>query len=151
MNMRASGASELRKFSHLLILKPLFPSFCWYFKFFVSETYIFSGLQLHLHIHVQSMQFPFITYGIYKRQYADKTLTLRKYMYMRASGASELRKILYFHILKLLFLSIFCWYFSYFTYLSAYMYRQISKCTDKTPEKYYWGAGKFPPPPLWLR
>ena len=63
MNMRASGASELRKSLHLLILKLLFPSiFCWYFRYFVSET--FSGLQLHLHIHIQSMQFPFITYGM---------------------------------------------------------------------------------------
>ena len=31
------------------------------------------------------MQFPFITYGMYKRQYNEKTLTLLKYMYMRAS------------------------------------------------------------------
>ena len=31
-------------------------------------------------------------------------------MCMRASGASELRKFWQFHILKLLFLSIFCWY-----------------------------------------
>ena len=35
-------------------------------------------------------------------------------MYMRASGASELRKFSHFYILKLLFLSIFCWYFRYF-------------------------------------
>ena len=41
---------ELQKFFHLLILKLLFPSiFCLYFRYFVSETYIFSGLQLHLH------------------------------------------------------------------------------------------------------
>ena len=34
------------------------------------------------------------------------------------------------------------------TCLSAYMYRQISKCTDKTPKKHYWGGGgNFPPPP----
>ena len=33
---------------------------------------------------------------------------------MRASGASELRKIWYFYILKLLFLSLFCWYIRYF-------------------------------------
>ena len=50
-----------------------------------SETYIFSGLKIHLHI--QSMQFPFITYGMaLYRQYNDKILTLRKiYEYMRAS------------------------------------------------------------------
>ena len=47
MNMRAS---ELRKFSHFHILKLLFFSiFCWYFWKFVSETYLVSGLKLHLH------------------------------------------------------------------------------------------------------
>ena len=43
----------------------------------------------------------------YKLQFTDKTLTLRKCMYMRANGASELRKFWHFPILKLLFLSIF--------------------------------------------
>ena len=33
---------------------------------------------------------------------------------MRASGASELRKFWYFYILKLLFLSLFCWYIRYY-------------------------------------
>ena len=33
------------------------------------------------------------------------------------------------------------------TCLSAYMYRQISKCTDKTLKKHYWGGGQLPPPP----
>ena len=56
-----------------------------------------------------------VMYGaIYKWQYTDKTLTLRRSMYMRASGASELRIFLHFCILKLLFLSIFCWYIRYF-------------------------------------
>ena len=31
--------------------------------------------------------------------------------------------------------------------LLAYMYRQISKCTDKTPKKHYGGGGQLPPPP----
>ena len=52
--------------------------------------------------------------AIYKQQYTDKTLTLRKCMCMRASGASELRKWRYFYILKLLFLSIFGRYIRYF-------------------------------------
>ena len=57
------GASELGNFSHFHILKLLFPSiFCWYFWYFISKTHIFSGLKLHLHI--QSMQFPVITYGM---------------------------------------------------------------------------------------
>ena len=47
--------------------------------------------------------------------YTDKTLTLRKSMYIYASELGELRKFSrHFYILKLLFLSIFCWYFRYF-------------------------------------
>ena len=38
-------------------------------------------------------------------------LTLRKSMSMRAIVASELGKCSHFHILKLIFPSIFCWYF----------------------------------------
>ena len=38
------------------------------------------------------------------------------------------------------------------TCLSANMYRQISRCTDKTPTKHYWGGGggggAVAPPPL---
>ena len=109
------------------------------------------------------MQFPFITHGmvLYKRQYTDKTLTLRKCMCMRASEASELRQFRYFYILKLLFLSIFCRYtaLSVQNYMlvglhvptNLSMYRQISKCTDKSPKRHYWGGGgaiaPLPPPP----
>ena len=113
MNMRASGASEHRKFPHFHILKLLFPSlFCWYFRYFVSETHSFnvpttnictyiaraseaserlSNIYFqdskYICIHIQSIQFPLITYGIwrYKRNYTDKTLTLRKSINMRAS------------------------------------------------------------------
>ena len=71
------------------------------------------------------------------------------------SGASELRKCWHFHIKKMLFILIFCWYFrncvgtNDILVLSAYMYRQISKCTDKTLKKHYWGGGggQLPPPP----
>ena len=90
-------------------------------------------------------------YGaIYKRQCTDKTLTFRKiYVY-----ASELIKFSHFHIWN-------CHFFQYFvgtsdifsvqmTCLSAYMYRQISKCTEKTPKKKkksLWGESPCPPPP----
>ena len=110
---------------------------------------------------INAVSFYYSWYGaIYKRQYTDKTLTLRKCMCMRASEASELRKFRYFYILKLLFLSIFCRYIRGFvgtndmlvglhvpTNLS--MYRQISKCTDKSPKRHYWGGGAIacPPPP----
>ena len=58
-------ASELRKFSHYHILKLLFPSiFCWYFRYFVSETYIFSGLQIHLHTYtINAVPFYYLWYG----------------------------------------------------------------------------------------
>ena len=69
-------------------------------------------------------------------------------MYMRASGSSELRNFLHFHIKN-------CYFFQYFvgtsetlsvqmTYLSAYMYRQNS-------ENALLGGGGgaiAPPPPL---
>ena len=70
---------------------------------------------------------------------------------------SERRIFLHFHIKD-------CYFFQYFvgtsetfsvqmTYLSAYMYRQISKCTVKTPKMHYWGGGGAiaPTAPLWLR
>ena len=77
-------------------------------------------------------------------------------MCTRASGASELRICLHFHIKKLLFLSIFCWYFRNFVDTNDIlvgshvptdfqMYRQISKYTDKTQKKHYWGGGQLPP------
>ena len=114
---------------------------------YLRNIYIFKSQTTSASI-LQSMQFPLITYELWV--YTDKTLTLRKFMYMRASGASELRKFSHFYILKLLFPSIFCWYTDTLSVqmscLSAYMYRQMSKCTDKTPKKHYWGNP--PPPPL---
>ena len=140
-------ASERGKFSHFHILKLLFPSIlCWYFWYLISETYIFSGLKLHLHTHaINAVPCYYLWYGVvYKRQYTDKTLTLRKSMYMRASGASELRKFSHFYILKLLFLSILCWYFRW---LCRYKWHACRlTCTDKTLKKHY--GGQPPPPPL---
>ena len=114
-----------------------------------------------IHNFIQSMQFPFITHGIvlYKRQYADNTLTLRKCMCMRASGASELLGIFTF---------LNCYFFQYFVGTSDTvgtndmlvglhvptnfpMYQQISKCTDKSPKRHYGGGGAIAapaPPPL---
>ena len=44
------------------------------------------------------------------------------------------------------FFHIFRRYFRYSVgtndMLVGYMYRQISKCTDKTPKKHYWGGGR---------
>ena len=81
--------------------------------------------------------------AINKRQYTDKTLTLRESMW--ASGASELRKFSYFHILKLLFLSIICWYFRYSVGTKWHACRL--KYTDKTPKSSIIGGGQLPPLP----
>ena len=65
MNMRASAASKLRKCTHCYILKRQFPSICcWYFRYTLSQKHIFLGFKLHLHVYIQSRQFPFITYDM---------------------------------------------------------------------------------------
>ena len=114
-------------------------------------------------IHIQSMQFPFITHGmvLYINDSIYRQNTNIEKMYVHAS---ELRKFRYFYILKLLFLSIFCRYIRYSVGTNDMhvglhvptnfpMYRQISKCTDKSPKRHYWGGGGQlppcpPPPPL---
>ena len=53
-------------------------------------------------------------YYIQTKVYRQNTDFEKKSMYMRVSGASEIRRFSNFYILKLLFLSIFCWYFRYF-------------------------------------
>ena len=142
MCMRASGASELRKFWHFYILTLLFLSiFCRYSRYFVGTNDMLVGL------HVPT------NFLIYRQ-----TLTLSKCMCKRLSGASELRKFWHFYILNLLFLLIFCRYIRYFVGTNDMlvgshvptnfqMYRQISKCTDKNPKKHYWGGSCPPCPP----
>ena len=60
------------------------------------------------------MQFPVITYGmalyIQTTVYRQNTDIEKIYEY----ASERTWKILHFHILKLLFFSIFCWYFWYF-------------------------------------
>ena len=103
---------------------------------------------------LQSMQFPVITYGMaLYRQYVDKTLKLRKSMYMRASGASELRKFSHYYISKtaisfniLLVLQILCrykWHACRLTCTDNFqMYRQNSKNALLGG-----GGGAIAPPP----
>ena len=95
MTMRAS---ELGNFSHFHILKLLFPSiFCWYFWYFISKAYMFSGLKLHLHNlytlynQCSSLLLLMVWRYNYKRQYTGKKNNIEKIYY-----ASELRKIFAF-------------------------------------------------------
>ena len=46
-------------------------------------------------------------------------------MNMRASGARKLRKCSDFHIKKLLFPSIFCWYFGYTLSRNIYIFQGV--------------------------
>ena len=69
----------------------------------------------HLHTYNQCSSLLLIMVWRYKRKYTNTTLTLRKSMNMRASGACELGNFSHFHIQKLLILSTFCWYFTLFT------------------------------------
>ena len=113
-----------RKKLHFHILKLLFPSiFCWYFWYFISETYIFSGLKLQSawYIYHQCSSLFLLMVWRYKTTvYRQNTNIENIYKY-----ASELGKFLHLHILKLLFLSIFCWNFWYFI-SETYIYFQVS-------------------------
>ena len=99
------------------------------FRILCPKTYIFSGTSFCIHtinavflILLSLLVWRYINGSIPTKHL---TLTLRKSMYMRASGASELR------ILKLLFCSIFCWYFRYFFRYKWHACRLT--CTDKFP------------------
>ena len=83
-----------------------------YFWYFISETHIFSGLKSHLHMYIQSMQFPVITYCM--ALYVNDSYVYRQNTNIEKIYVSRLENFSHTYILKLLFLSIFCWYFRYF-------------------------------------
>ena len=143
MCMRASGASELRKFWYFYIPTLLFLSiFCRYSRYSVGTNDMLVGL------HVPT------NFLIYRQ-----TLTLSKCVYATERSESSLENFGIFTFL-------ICYFFQYFvgtsdtlsvqmTCLSAHMYRQISKCTDKFPsvptkirKSIIGGAAAPPAPPL---
>ena len=140
MCMRASGASELRKFWYFYILTLLFLSiFCRYSRYFVGTNDMLVGL------HVPT------NFLIYRQ-----TLTLSKCMCMRLSGASELRTFWHFYILNLLFLSIFCRYIRYFVgtndmLVGSHVPTNFQMYRQKSEKALLGGAAAPPCPPLWLR
>ena len=166
MYMRASGASELRKFGHFHILILLFPSIFLLVLHILCLRNIFNcRCQITSAYIYQSMQFPFITYGmvLYKRQHTDQaTNTYIEQMYVYAS---ELRKFGIFTFLNLYSFNIL----SVHQILCRYKWHACRlTCSDKFPnvptncqmyrqnsEKALWGGGDSchppPPPPLWLR
>ena len=113
-----------------------------------SKTYIYDiqvSKYMCVHIYNQCSSIVLLVVCRYKWQYTDNTLTLRKIY----EHASELRKFSHFHILKLLFLSIFCWYFRYVVGTNDLRLT----CTDKFPNvptklrKSIREGDNFPPAP----
>ena len=97
-----------------LLLKLLFPSTCcWYFSYYLRNIIHFQVSNYIFIYTINAVPFHYLWYGVInERQFTDKTLTLRQSTYRRAS---EHTKFSHFYIdLKLLFLSIFCWYLRYF-------------------------------------
>ena len=117
-------------FWHFYILKVLFLSlFCRY------KWYAY-GMALYINASIPTKHYNIVKIYVYASEQSERT-----------------RKLWHFYILKgaisfnILSVQMIC--------LSASMYRQISRCTDKTPKKHYLGGGGGavapPPPPLWLR
>ena len=80
---RAERVSELRTFSHFHI-QQLFPSiFCWYLGYFITyflRSQITSAYTIHA-VSFYMYYFGYSTKHVYRRQFIDKTLTLRESMY----------------------------------------------------------------------
>ena len=107
---------------------------------------------LKLHLHICNKCSFFITYGmaLYKPTVHQQTPTCANQCICERAGVSELRRFWHFYIIKVLFLSIFCWHFvgTNDMLVGLHVYRQISKCTDKTLKNHYGGGGGFPLPHL---
>ena len=134
--------SELRKFARFYILKTAILSiFCRYFRYFVGTNDMLVGF-------LCTEKFPNVPTKLRKSINIEKI-----YVYMRASGTSELRKFAHFlhsqtaisfNILSVL--QILCRYKWHACRLTCT--DKISKCTDKTPKSIMGGGGgQFPPPP----
>ena len=96
MYMRASGASELRKCWHFHILKLLFPSIFLLVLHILCLRNIFNfRCQITSAYIIQSMQFPFITYGMVL--YINDSIPTNTNIEQMYVYASELRKLAFLH------------------------------------------------------
>ena len=95
---------------------------------------------IHIGLYNQFSSILLLVVWRYKRQYTDEIITFKKSMYMRASGASELRQFSYFHIKKQ-FLPKCCWYFRYFVGTNG------TRVSLPTNYGALWGRGTIAPPP----
>ena len=124
---RAERAILFFFFLHFHILKLLFPSiFCWYFWYFISETvetYIFSGLKLQSAWYIytciiNAVPCYYLWYGVIPTKHWRWEICER-------ARSERAWTFLHFHILKLLFPSIFCWYFWYFISETYIYFRSV--------------------------
>ena len=148
----ASERSErvLKKNLHLLILKPLFPSiFCWYLRYFVSETYFIFRSPI-TSAYIIYNQRSFLSLLIMVWHYNDGMPAKHSHWENPyVSERSERAKKIFAFSPSITAISFNIWLVlqdicRYKQHTCLLMYRQISKCTDKTPKKHY---GVVPPPP----
>ena len=92
-----------------------------------------------IYIHILSMHFPYITYCM--ALYNNNIPTKHKHW----EEWEHLCKLSHFHIQKLVFLSIFCWYFLYFVGTN-YMFVGLH-----VPTNFQMYRQPPPPPPLAIR
>ena len=127
MNMWASGASELRNI----------------FTFSHAKTAIFFNILLVLQILCLRNIFPLSLVWYYiTTVYRQSTSIEKMYMCDREERAS-LDFFSHFHILKLLFPSIFCWYFRYFVSETYLFYFIQNDSQGSRWSKIVFGAGLF--------
>ena len=158
-------ASELRKNEHLLILKLLFSSiFCWYFRYFVSETYLFSDQSPITSAYIYN-QCSFLSlrtvwhYNINDSRLCRQNTNIEKIYVHICERAERAKKFSHFHIEKLLFLSIFCWYVRNFVgtndrVVGLHVPTDFQMYQQNSEKALLGGGGNCPcppPPPLWLR
>ena len=121
---------------------PIVPTQIYIYIYCASErlrNIYFQDFKIHLHTYtINAVSFNYLWYGAINDRFWQNTVKTekkKKSMNMRASGAREFRKCSHFHILKLIFPSIFCCYFRYFvseTYVvrshitSAYIHNQCN-------------------------
>ena len=122
MNMRAS---ELGIFLHFHILKLLkFLQYSVGTSDTLSQKHIFSGLKLQSAWYIYHQCSSLLLLMVWR--YTNDSIPTKQWHWENLWICERAWKILHFHILKLLFPSIFCWYFWYF--FSETLYFQVSNC-----------------------
>ena len=147
MNMRAGLYNFCIK---LLILKLFFPSIsCWYYRYLVSETYIFRSPITSAYNKCSFLLLLIVCHYIYKRQSADKTLTLRKIYVCEWTELASLDNFAFSHSKTAISFNIWLVLQKLCRY-KGHTCRLTCTCTDRfpnVPTKLRKSMGNCPPPP----